>query len=367
MLLHVWKKHTGYLMKFVEVQLQNVRNIEQASISLAHTNLFVGDNAQGKTTILESLFFLAFTKSHRTNKEKEMIMYAKPMAQIQATVEANDYQMLYQIELNDQKKTYINQDVVTKLSDYVGNIAVIMFSPDDLQIIKGEPGLRRRFFDMDVGQVNKYYLNELMVYRQLLKRRNDVIKQAPKPTDDYLIVITERLALYGEQIVEKRKEFIQQINPFIQEVHRVLSQSDEVLTLKYQPKYAGQLFQDLMDKVDQDIHQQVTTIGPHRDDFEILLDGKDISKYGSQGQLRSAILSIKLGVAKYIEHTKQDPPILLLDDVFSELDEHRIKGLFDVISSTTQTIMTSTTRDVSIAGSDVKLFYVHKGQIKEAS
>jgi len=348
-------------MKFVDVQLQHVRNIEQASISLAHTNLFVGDNAQGKTTILESLFLLAFTKSHRTNKEKEMVTHAKPMALIQATVEAGDYQTSYKIELNDHKKTYINHDVIAKLNDYVGNIAVIMFSPDDLQIIKGEPVLRRRFFDMDM------YLNELMVYRQLLKRRNDVLKQTPNPTDDYLIVLTERLALYGEQIVEKRKEFIQQITPFIQEVHRVLSQSDEVLLLKYQPKYASQLFQDLMDKIDQDIHQQVTTIGPHRDDFEILLDGKNISKYGSQGQLRSAILSIKLGVAKYIEHTKQDPPILLLDDVFSELDEHRIKGLFEVISSSTQTIMTSTTRDVSIAGSDVKMFYVHEGQIKEAT
>lgn len=354
-------------MKFVDVQLQNVRNIEQASISLGHTNLFVGDNAQGKTTILESLFFLAFTKSHRTNKEKEMVQYAKPLAQVQATVQEKEYKTTYKIELNEQKKTIINQSVVSKLSDYVGNVSLIMFSPDDLQIIKGEPGLRRRFFDMDVGQVNKYYLNELMVYRQLLKRRNDVLKKNPKPDDDYLIVLTERLALYGEQIVEKRNEFIEQINPFIQDVHRVLSKSEEQLTLKYQPKYAGQLFRDLMDKVDQDIHQQVTTIGPHRDDFEILLDGKDISKYGSQGQLRSAILSIKLGVAKYIEHIKQDPPILLLDDVFSELDEHRIQGLFDVISTSTQTIMTSTTRDVSVAGKDVTLFYVQQGHIKEAT
>lgn len=354
-------------MKFVDVQLQNVRNIEQASISLGHTNLFVGDNAQGKTTILESLFFLAFTKSHRTNKEKEMVQYAKPLAQVQATVQEKEYKTTYKIELNEQKKTIINQSVVSKLSDYVGNVSLIMFSPDDLQIIKGEPGLRRRFFDMDVGQVNKYYLNELMVYRQLLKRRNDVLKKTPKSDDDYLIVLTERLALYGEQIVEKRNEFIEQINPFIQDVHRVLSKSEEQLTLKYQPKYAGQLFRDLMDKVDQDIHQQVTTIGPHRDDFEILLDGKDISKYGSQGQLRSAILSIKLGVAKYIEHIKQDPPILLLDDVFSELDEHRIQGLFDVISTSTQTIMTSTTRDVSVAGKDVTLFYVQQGHIKEAT
>jgi DNA replication and repair protein RecF len=352
-------------MKIVDVQLVNVRNIKAANLTLGQINLFVGDNAHGKTTILESLFLLAFTKSHRTNKEKEMIQHGETAAQIQATTESNAYHTVYKVEIGDQKTTSINHDIISKVSDYVGNISLIMFSPDDLQIIKGEPGLRRRFFDMDVGQVNKYYLHELMVYRQLLKRRNDQLKQAIKPTDDYLIVLTERLALYGEQIVEKRKEFIKELNPFIQGVHQVLSQSKETLSIKYLPKYAGQLFQDLMDKVDQDIHQQATSIGPHRDDFEIILDGKDIAKYGSQGQLRSAILSIKIGVAKYIEHIKKEPPILLLDDVFSELDEHRIKGLFDVISTSTQTIMTSTTRDVSVAGKGVTLFYVQDGQIKE--
>lgn len=354
-------------MKFIDVNLINVRNIKQASISFGHTNLLVGDNAHGKTSVLEALFLLAFTKSHRTNKEKEMIHHNESMSHIQATVESQNYQTTYQIDLDEHKKTSINNNLITKVSDYVGNISLIMFSPDDIQIIKGEPSLRRRFFDMDVGQVNKYYLHELIMYRQLLKRRNEQLKITKSKTDEYLIVITERIALYGEQIVEKRKEFIGELNPFIQDVHRVLSQSDEKLEIRYQPKYAGRLFQDLMDKVDQDIHQQTTTIGPHRDDFEVFLDGKDIAKYGSQGQLRSAILSIKLGVAKYIEHIKKDPPILLLDDVFSELDEHRIKGLFQLLSASTQTIMTSTTRDVSVAGDDVTLFYVKDGHIKEAT
>ena len=352
-------------MKLDQLHIQHLRNLDDVRLSFDHTNIFVGSNGQGKTTILEAIFLLAFTKSLRTSKEKEAIQYQRPQAVVWGQIVDGTYTTEYQVTLkNESKTTSINHDEVHKISDYVGHVPVVLFSPDDLELIKGEPGVRRRFFDLDVGQTNKYYLHELMVYRQLLKRRNDQLRHATA-NDDYMMVLTERLALYGEQIVEKRFEFIDQLIPFIQDVHAVLSDQKEVVTIAYQPKYQGTLFQDLNDKYTVDVQAQATSIGPHRDDFEIQLNGKDISKYGSQGQQRSVVLSIKLGLAKYIETIKQTPPLLLLDDVFSELDDARMNALLQVLPSNTQTFITTTTLDVVDASkqANASIYHVNAGKV----
>jgi DNA replication and repair protein RecF len=344
--------------------IQHLRNIESADLTFGDMNIFVGDNAQGKTSVLEAIFLLAFTKSLRTNKEKEAIQYQQPTSIIQGTVVDGEYSTAYQIELkNDQKNTTINHDIVSKISDYVGNIPVVLFSPDDLELIKGEPSVRRRFFDLDVGQTNKYYLHEVMVYRQLLKRRNDQLRQG-QPMDDYMMVLNERLALYGEQIVEKRKEFIEQLLPFIQSVHDIIANQKEIITIDYSPKYQGRLFQDLNEKYAVDLQTQTTTIGPHRDDFEIKLNGKDVAKYGSQGQQRSVVLSMKVGLAKYIDSLKNSPPLLLLDDVFSELDDQRIQALLDALPKNTQTFITTTSLDVvNVSQKQASIFIVDAGKV----
>jgi len=352
-------------VKLDQLHIQHLRIIDDVRLSFDHTNIFVGPNGQGKTTILEAIFLLAFTKSLRTNKEKEAIQYQKPQAFVWGKVDDGEYQTEYQVTLKSESKlTSINQDDILKISDYVGNIPVVLFSPDDLELIKGEPGVRRRFFDLDVGQTNKYYLHELMVYRQLLKRRNDQLRQG-KTNDDYMMVLTERLALYGEQIVEKRFEFINQLTPFIQEVHAILSNQLEQVTIEYHPKYQGRLFQDLNDKFANDLQTQTTSIGPHRDDFEIQLNGKDISRFGSQGQQRSVVLSMKLGLAKYIESIKRTPPLLLLDDVFSELDTMRMSALLQVLPANTQTFITTTTLEVVDASkqANASIYYVDAGKV----
>jgi DNA replication and repair protein RecF len=351
-------------VKLDRLVIQHLRNIESADLTFGDMNIFVGDNGQGKTSILEAIFILAFTKSLRTNKEKEAIQYQQPTSIIQGTIREGEYSTAYQVELkNDQKNTTINHDVVNKVSDYVGNIPVVLFSPDDLELIKGEPSVRRRFFDLDVGQTNKYYLHEVMVYRQLLKRRNDQLRKG-QPMDDYMMVLTERLALYGEQIVEKRKEFIEQLLPFIQAVHDVISNQKEMITIDYSPKYQGSLFQDLNEKYVVDLQAQTTTMGPHRDDFELKLNGKDVTKYGSQGQQRSVVLSMKVGLAKYIDSIKKSPPLLLLDDVFSELDDHRIQALLEALPKNTQTFITTTSLDVvNISQKQASIFIVDDGKV----
>ena len=352
-------------MKLDQLHIQHLRNIEDVRLEFDHTNIFVGANGQGKTTILEAIFLLAFTKSLRTNREKESIQYQKPQALVWGQVMDGDYVTEYQIMLkNEEKITSINKDEIHKISDYVGRVPVVLFSPDDLELIKGEPSVRRRFFDMDVGQTNKYYLQEIMMYRQLLKRRNDSLRQGTS-NDDYMMVLTERLALYGEQIVEKRNEFIAQLIPFIQEVHAVLSDQKEIVTIEYHPKYQGTLFKDLNDKYAVDLQTQSTSIGPHRDDFEIQLNGKDISKFGSQGQQRSVVLSMKIGLAKYIESTKNTPPLLLLDDVFSELDEARMNALLQVLPVNTQTFITTTTLEAVDASkqANASIYYVDAGKV----
>jgi DNA replication and repair protein RecF len=173
------------------------------------------------------------------------------------------------------------------------------------------------------------------------------------------------LALYGEQIVEKRFEFINQLTPFIQEVHAILSNQLEQVTIEYHPKYQGRLFQDLNDKFANDLQTQTTSIGPHRDDFEIQLNGKDISRFGSQGQQRSVVLSMKLGLAKYIESIKRTPPLLLLDDVFSELDTMRMSALLQVLPANTQTFITTTTLEVVDASkqANASIYYVDAGKV----
>jgi DNA replication and repair protein RecF len=352
-------------VKLDQLHIQHLRNLDDVRLTLDHTNIFVGPNGQGKTTILEAIFLLAFTKSLRTNKEKEAIQHQRPQASVWGQVMEGDYVTEYQITIkNDYKVTSINRDEIHKISDYVGHVPVVLFSPDDLELIKGEPGVRRRFFDLDVGQTSKYYLHELMMYRQLLKRRNDQLRQG-QTNDEYMMLLTERLALYGEQIVEKRFEFIHQLIPFIQGVHSVLSNQKEIVTIEYHPKYQGTLFQDLNEKFAMDLQAQSTSIGPHRDDFEIQLNGKDISKYGSQGQQRSVVLSIKLGLAKYIESIKHTAPLLLLDDVFSELDETRMNALLKVLPSNTQTFITTTTLDVVDPSkqANASIYYVDAGKV----
>jgi len=353
-------------VKLERLSIQHLRNIESADLTFGDMNIFVGNNAQGKTSILEAIFILAFTKSLRTNKEKESIQYQQPTATIQGTVVDGEYSTEYQIELkNDHKTTIINRDVVGKISDYVGNIPVVLFSPEDLDLIKGEPSVRRRFFDLDVGQTNKYYLHEVMVYRQLLKRRNDQLRQQVE-LNDYTMVLTERLALYGEQIVEKRKEFIEQLVPFIQSVHNVISNQKETITIDYNPKYQGNLFQDLTEKYAVDLQAQTTTMGPHRDDFEIRINGKDVAKYGSQGQQRSVVLSMKIGLAKYIDSLKNSPPLLLLDDVFSELDDQRIQALIKSLPKNTQTFITTTSLDVvTVSQKKASIFIVDAGKVEK--
>lgn len=337
------------------VELKNYRNYEYACVEFKDgINILYGDNAQGKTNILESLYLCATTKSHRGSKDKELIMFDAPEAHIRMTVNKKDvdHRIDFHLRRTKGKGAAIDGMMIKKSSELLGMVHMILFSPEDLGIIKNGPGERRRFMDMELCQLDKIYMNQLSNYNKILNQRNSLLKQIYFSRDlvETLDIWDSQMVKYGENIIKIRDTFVKDLNVILTDIHEKLTGGREHLFLEYEPSVSVENYErELKSKRDRDLKIMSTSIGPHRDDISFLVDGMDIRKYGSQGQQRTAALSLKLAEIKLVERMIGDKPVLLLDDVLSELDGNRKNYLMESISGI-QTIITCTGLDEFVEG-----------------
>ncbi len=333
------------------------------------TNIFYGDNAQGKTNILEAVYLSGTTKSHRGTKDKDMIQFGANESHIETIVEKNGikYQIDMHLKKNSPKGIAINKIPIRKASELFGIINIVFFSPEDLNIIKNGPGERRRFIDLELSQLDKVYLNNLSNYNRIVNQRNHLLKEIDynKGALETLDIWNMQLIQYGNKIVERRQKFIEEINKIISNIHKKLTGNREDIKIVYEPSNGALSFeQALLKNKEKDLRIKSTSVGPHRDDIAFLVSDIDIRKYGSQGQQRTAALSLKLSEIELVKQSIHDTPVLLLDDVLSELDKHRQNYLLDSIHDI-QTLITCTGVDefVNHRFSINKVFHVQNGQV----
>lgn len=333
------------------------------------TNIFYGDNAQGKTNILEAVYLSGTTKSHRGTKDRDMIQFGANESHIETIVEKNGikYQIDMHLKKNSPKGIAINKIPIRKASELFGIINIVFFSPEDLNIIKNGPGERRRFIDLELSQLDKVYLNNLSNYNRIVNQRNHLLKEIDynKGALETLDIWDIQLIQYGNKIIERRQKFIEEINKIISNIHKKLTGNREDIKIVYEPSNGALSFeQALLKNKEKDLRIKSTSVGPHRDDIAFLVSDIDIRKYGSQGQQRTAALSLKLSEIELVKQSIHDTPVLLLDDVLSELDKHRQNYLLDSIHDI-QTLITCTGVDefVNHRFSINKVFHVQNGQV----
>lgn len=358
-----------------ELSLHHFRNYEQLSVQFHNgLNIFLGKNAQGKTNILESIYFLALTRSHRTRTDKDLIHFASKTLAVHGVIHRTTSKLPLDIELTEKgRTTKVNHLKQNRLSDYIGHMNVILFAPEDLQLIKGAPALRRKFIDVELGQIKPIYLSDLSNYNHVLKQRNTYLKQAVKVDEDFLSVLDLQLAEYGSKVIEHRLDFLKKLETFAREKHADISNQSEILSLSYQSSIKFTDIVNLMDNFltelqrsrKRDLFKKNTGVGPHRDDIEFFINDMN-AHYGSQGQHRSLVLSLKLAEIELMKEVTREYPILLLDDVMSELDNHRQVKLLETISDKIQTFITTTSLDhLHNLPEDLKIFHIDAGKLTE--
>ncbi|MCI6730842.1 MAG: DNA replication/repair protein RecF [Lachnospiraceae bacterium] len=337
-------------MKIRQLDLMNFRNYETLSLEPGPgTNILYGDNAQGKTNILESIYMCGAARSHRASRDREMIRFDAEEAHIKMFVEKHEsiYRLDMHLKKSKTKGIAVNGLPIRKVSELFGIVNIIFFSPEDLNLVKKGPAERRRFIDSELCQLDKVYTSQLMNYNKVLMERNRLLKDmAFSPgLSDTLSVWDEQLAEFGEKIIKRRTGFVGQLNDIIRSLHYTLTGGKETITLLYEPDTEpGRFSEALEESLDRDMRQRITSRGPHRDDICFLVNGIDIRKYGSQGQQRTAALSLKLSEIELVRQLIHDTPVLLLDDVLSELDSSRQTQLLAAIKDT-QTFITCTGLD----------------------
>lgn len=358
-------------MYIQKIKLENFRNYDKQELEINEgLNIFIGDNAQGKTNVIESIYLASIGKSFRTNKDNELIKFDKEYFNIDIEYFKNNRNNDINIflENNRSKIVKLNEIKIDKLSQMVGNINVILFSPDELKVIKQSPSIRRKFFDISISQVKPIYLYYMLQYNKILTQRNNLLKQLSKNRNllDTIDIWNEKLIETGIKIIDIRKEYIQKISTILKDKHKQLSENMEEVYLEYLPNCENQeSFREKLHKnLQYDIDRGYTNNGPHKDDYCFYINDIDLSKFGSQGQQRSAILSYKLAEIDNLYDEFGEYPILLLDDVTSELDKNRITRLLDNLKKH-QTIITCTDIDNFKLLSDYKLFVVKDGKVEE--
>ncbi len=345
-----------------KIYLENFRNYEKQIIKFhPEKNVFYGFNGQGKTNIIEALYYFCTCKSFRSTFDKETIKFKEDYSHIKLEFEAKGRNNTADIYITDKKAVKLNGISLEKLSELIGVANMVIFTPEHLNLIKDGPGVRRSFLDVFISQIKPNYFNYLINYYKVLKQRNNVIKnKSMLPTID---VWNKKLAQYGVLLFKYRKEALEEIDKILK------SYDDENLSVIYNPSIKEDFLNEetfvkkLEESLSRDIEKGITMVGPHRDDFDVILDGKSLRKYGSQGQTRSGVLKIKLAECEIIKNITGEEPVLLLDDVLSELDEkkreyftHNIKGR--------QVIITCTDRSLSDDGKG-SYFYVDNGKAEQ--
>lgn len=329
------------------IELADYRNYEELNLTFDRgTTILYGDNAQGKTNILEAVYLAATTKSHKGSKDREIIRFGKEEAHIRTYLEKENVGTRVDMHLRKagSKGIAIDGQKIKRAADLLGLCNVVFFSPEDLGIIKNGPAERRRFVDMELCQLDSIYLNDLNNYNKIVNQRNKLLKDMylSPGLKETLGIWDMQLVAYGSKIIERRKVFVSQLNEIIYEIHKRLSGGKEELKIKYEPDTSVDDFESkLFMNIDRDMKLKMTSVGPHRDDFVFQIGGMDARKFGSQGQQRTAALSLKLAEIELVKKITNDTPVLLLDDVLSELDSSRqqllLAGMGDI-----QTIITCT-------------------------
>ncbi|MEH7109194.1 DNA replication/repair protein RecF [Bacillus sp. JJ1764] len=370
-------------MYIEKLALKNYRNYEDLSIEFENkVNVILGENAQGKTNVMESIYVLAMAKSHRTSNDKDLIRWDQDYAKIEGRVQKQHSSLPLQLVISKKgKKARLNHIEQQKLSQYVGNMNVVMFAPEDLTLVKGSPQVRRRFIDMEIGQISPIYLHEISQYQKILQQRNHYLKmmQVKKQTNETMLeILTDQFIQMAVRIVVKRFEFLHLLEQWAKPIHHGISRGLEKLEIHYKPSVEVLEEQDLSKMVNsfeekfgkvrtREKERGTTLFGPHRDDLLFFVNDRDVQTFGSQGQQRTTALSVKLAEIELIHSEIGEYPILLLDDVLSELDDYRQSHLLNTIQGKVQTFVTTT----SVDGIDhqtlkeASTFEVQSGTIKQ--
>ena len=353
------------------LDLKQFRNYENLSIEFAEgTNILYGSNAQGKTNILEAIYLSGTTKSHRGSKDRDMIEIGKDESHIRMMIDrsGNDYRIDVHLKKNKGKGYAVGGVPLKRAADLFGIASFVFFSPEDLNMIKNGPAGRRRFLDILLCGIDRIYMSDLTAYTRCISQRNALLKEISydRARISELDVWDIEAVLYGKKIIERRDRFIREFETQVQEKHSSLSSGKESLRLIYEPNVRAELFEEKMYlNRENDLRMKTTGTGPHRDDLAFLANGMDLRLYGSQGQQRTAALSVKMAEIDTIKNEKHEMPVLLLDDVLSELDSERQKALLKSIHST-QTLVTCTGLDEFTLTSfkAEKIFYVCGGKVE---
>ncbi len=341
-------------MLIESLELKNFRNYQNLNIDFdKKTNILYGDNAQGKTNILEAIYLSGTAKSHKGSKDREMIRFHEEEAHVKLMIKKLELSYRIDIHLKKQKPKgiAINGIPIKKASELFGIVNLVFFSPEDLNLIKNGPSERRRFLDMELCQLDKIYIHHLVNYNKILMQRNQLLKNLELRPEfiETLDIWDMQLVQYGKKLIEQRKHFVKELNEIIYEIHKKLSGNREELYIDYEPDVSSEEFAAAVNKArNRDIRFHTTNVGPHRDDISFFIDKVDIRKFGSQGQQRTSALSLKLAEIEIVKRMIGDMPILLLDDVLSELDSHRQNQLLNSLDQI-QTIITCTGLEEFIA------------------
>lgn len=328
-------------MYIKKVKLENFRNYDNLEVEFKKDfNLIYGNNAQGKTNILEAIYLSAIGKSFQTNKDSEMIKIGKEKAKVEIEYKTKDREGKITVEIADKKTFFINGIKQKKISDIIGKINIVLFYPDNIDIIKGGPAERRRFLDIMISQLKPNYIHILNKYLKTLDQRNAYLKQIKfdNKSKDMLEIWDESLSRLSYQIYTYRSEYIQKIKEKIKVIHNKITncgQQDEKIEISFisSGKSQKDFYENLLRNRENDIRKGYTSTGSHRDDFDIYINDKKVNVYGSQGQQRTSVLSLKLTELNIIQDEIEEPPILLLDDFMSELDENRRNNLTNAIEN----------------------------------
>ena len=351
-----------------KIKINNFRNYKNQEINLEkNINLFYGENAQGKTNIIEAIFLSSMGKSFRAKKDKEMISLGEENSIIEIEYEKIDRDGKIKIELGNKKIVYVNGIKIKKLSELLGNINVVIFTPDDINILKGGPQNRRRFLDIMISQLRPNYMYNLNLYLKTLEQRNNYLRQISKENknENMLDIWDEELAKYAINIYNYRKQFIEKIKEKIKKIHEEITNNKEEIKIEYLSECISKekYLELLKQRRKLDIIKGYTTKGIHRDDFNIYINKKELGIYGSQGQHRTAILSLKLSELNIVKDEIGESPILLLDDFMSELDEKRRKNFLEKINDV-QVIITCTEK-IDIENKEILVYNVKSGEVKK--
>lgn len=343
------------------INLKNYRNYENLSLNFSkNINMIIGQNGQGKTNIVEAIHFLSFAKSFRTNRDKEVINFGKDSAYIKSSIQNIDDSYAIDIRISnlDKKAVNINKNPISKISDLMGIVNVVVFSPEDTKIVSDTPSFRRGFMNKEISQIKPLYYNILLDYNQTLENKNSLLK-TQNPDTIMLDIYDEQLSTYMEKIIAYRKDFIKQISVIANETHGKISSQKENLIINYSPNIRYEKKEDIFSLLSSlrtdDMMRGTSSKGIHKDDIEIMIGDIDIRKYGSQGQKKTATIALKLSEIELIYNMKKEYPVVILDDIFSELDINRRKMLIEKLLNI-QTFIT-TTEKIDI-DKDIKYFKV---------